>query len=99
MFFDYLYIFNYWHRLVAEELAKFHEASRGSELYVDKSCRAGDMNWMDPFSRNVINNLKEVEARGEHSNVYVHISMWNSTLFKEDNFPLTISGSVRITET
>ena len=61
--------FNEFHRLVAEELAKFHEAARGSDLYVDKSCRPGDMGWMDPINRSTMSNLKELEAKGEHSDV------------------------------
>ena len=58
-----------WHSLMAEELAKFHEASRGSELYVDKSCGPGDLNWMDPITRNTISSLKELEAKGEDSDM------------------------------
>ena len=56
-------------RLVAEELAKFHEASRGKELYVDKSCGPGDLNWGNPMTRKCIQNLKEFVAKGEHSDV------------------------------
>ena len=67
--FRLLIYFNEFHRLVAEELAKFHEAARGSDLYVDKSCGPGDVGWMDPINRNTMSSLKELEAKGEHSDV------------------------------
>ena len=58
-------------RLVAEELAKFHEASIQGEVYTDRSGDADDFNWYEAMNRKSLQGLKEYAAKGEHSDMWV----------------------------